>query len=426
MIGSVILLAGIVLGENAGQAGSGDLAARVRQLVRDLDSRELAQRETAEEELVRLGPPVLELLPRDAEPGKAEAAQRIGRIRRTLQRASAALGVQSSRVTVGGKMPLASILASLEQQTGNRISTARLEGSGRALQRELDADFQQTAFWPALDRLLAQAGLAVYPFGERGSIELVAAGGPRPPPGGGYVSYAGPFRFEVVSVLAQRHLRPPEARSLKIELEAAWEPRLAPISLKQRLADVEAVDDRGRPLAVDTPDATLEIPVPRGPIASRLLLATALPPREVHKIAQLRGTLLALVPGQVETFRFSGLSRAQKVVKRIAGVAVMLESATKVGKSLEVRILVHFDQPGDALASHRTWIFNNPAYLDSRDGKTIAPDSATPTRQTADEVGIALVFPIDRAPDDYTLAYQTPTMLFTAPLEYQFRDIPLP
>jgi hypothetical protein len=426
MIGSVILLAGVLLAQNADQAGSRDLADRVRQLVRELDAPELSRRDAAEESLVRLGPQALPLLPREAPPGKAEVAQRLGRIRQKLQRAQAALGVEPSRVTLRGTMPLAKILASFQQQTGNKISTVRLEGSGGVLGRELAVEFQQTPFWPALDRLLAQAGLAVYPFGEQGSVELLTPAGPRPSPDAGYVSYAGPFRFEVVSLLAQRGLRPPETGSLKLELEVAWEPRLTPISLEQRLANLQAVDDRGSPLAVESRDATLEILVPRGPIARRVLLPMALPPRDVRKIARLRGTLVALLPGQVETFRFQDLGRAKNVTKRIAAASVTFEAATRVGKSLEVRLTVHFDRAGDALASHRTWIFSNPVSLERGDGKTIPPDSVTPTRQTADEVGISLAFPVEGPSDDYTLAYQTPTMIFTSPLEYEFRDLPLP
>jgi hypothetical protein len=427
MIGNAVFVLSVaLLAQSADQAASSDLAGRVQRLVRELDSAELSRRDAAEESLLRLGPQAIPLLPRDAPPGKAEVAQRLGRIRLKLQRAQAALEVQPSRVTLRGTMPVAKILASLQQQTGNKISAARLEGSSGVLGRELAVDFQQTVFWTALDRLLVQAGLAVYPFGDQGSVELLAPAGPRPSPDAGYVSYAGPFRFEVVSLLAQRDLRPPETGSLKIELEVAWEPRLLPISLKQRLADIEAVDERGHALAVETREATLEILVPRGPIARRVLVPMGLPPRDARRIAQLRGTLTALLPGQVETFRFQDLGRARDVTKRIAAAAVILEGTTRVGKSLEVRLLVHFDRAGDALASHRTWVFSNPVCLERGDGKTIPPDSVTPTRQTADEVGISVAFSVEGPSDGYTLAYQTPTMIFTAPLDYQFRDIPLP
>lgn len=425
MIVGVLVCTAILWTAGSDPAGPGDLAAEVRRLVSDLDSLEIARRQTAEDELLKLGPQVLDFLPRDAGPGKAETAQRLSRIRQKLQRVRAGLGLQASQVTLRGKMPLASILASFEPQTGNKISTARLEDARNVLQRELDADFRQTPFWTAIDELLAKAGLTVYPYGEQASIELMAASGPQPPPAG-HVSYTGPFRFEIVGLLAQRTFRAPQTGSLKLEIEVAWEPRLAPISLTQRMADVQAIDDRGRRLAVDTPEATLEVAVPRGPIASRLVLPMTLPPRDARAIGELRGTLSVLAPGPVETFRFTDPGRAQNVAKRVAGVSVMLENATKLGGTLEVRLLVHFDQPRDALASHRTWIFSNPAYLETPDGKTIKPDSASPTRQTANEVGISLVFPIDRALDHYAFVYQTPTMILTAPLEFRFRDIPLP
>jgi hypothetical protein len=426
MVGSVILLWGALLLEGADQSGSSDLSDRVRQLVRQLDAPELSRRDAAEEALLQLGAQALEFLPREVPAGKAEVAQRLGRIRQKLQSAQAALEVQESRITLHGTMPLEKILASFQQQTGNKIGTARLAGSDSVLASELAVDFQQTPFWAALDRILAQAGLAVYPFGEQGSIDLVAPAGPRSATGPGYVSYSGPFRLEVTSLVAQRDPRPPQAGSLKIELEIGWEPRLTPISLKQRLADVEAVDDRSAPLAVESRDATLEILVPRGPIGRRVLLPMALPPRDVRKISRLRGTLTALVPGRVETFRFQDLSRAKRVAKRMAAVSVTLEGATRVGKLLEVQLLVHFDRAGDALASHRTWIFNNPVCLQRSDGKTIPPDSANPTRQTADEVGISITFPVEGSSGDYTLVYRTPTMIFTVPLEYEFHDIPLP
>lgn len=424
MLGTVLLLAGALAGTVADRLDSSDLAIQVRQLVRKLNSAELAQRQAAEESLMKLGLPVLELLPRERDLGNAEVAQRVGRIRQKLERARAALGAESSRVTLRGKLPLASIFTALEQQTGNKIAITRLDNSAGVLQGRFDVDFQQIPFWPALDRLLAQAGLDVYPYGEHSAIDVVTPA--EPAPRGGYVSYAGPFRFQVVSLLAQRELKAPQTRSLKVELEIAWEPRLAPIHLKQRLAEVQAVDDHGNRLASETSAGALEVPVPRGPIAARLLLPLILPPREVRAIAELRGTLSALLPGQSEQFRFTELGRARTATQRIANVSITVEDSAKVGKSLEVRLLVHFDHAGDALASHRTWIFSNPVYLQTQDKKRITPESVKPTRQTADEVGLALVFPVDRAADEYTLVYQTPTTISTASLAYQFRDIPLP
>ena len=84
---------------------------------------------------------------------------------------------------------------------------------------------------------------------------------------------------------------------------------------------------------------------------------------------------MAMIPGRIETFRFTKLAGAKDVQQRIAGVTVTLEEVRKNNEAWEVRMLVRFDDAGDALASHRTWIFSNEAYLEGPDGKPIAYDT---------------------------------------------------
>lgn len=424
MIGEIALLLSVLGAADGRPEPPGELAAQVRRLVAELDAPELARRQTAEAELVNLGPRALDFLPDEAGPGKAEAAQRLARVRRKLEQAQASRGFQASRVSLEGKMPLAGALESIEKQTGNAFTTSRLPNATQWLERQFDLAFRQEPFWPTLDAILGKAGLEVYPFGEQGRIELTVSKS-SPDLSQRRVVYAGPLRLELLAVQAQRDFRSGTG-SLKLDIEAAWEPRLVPIRLKQRMAEVEGVDDRGRRLGADAPEATLEIPVPRGPIASRFTLPLALPPRDARALRELRGVLGVLAAGPVSSFRFTDLGRFPRVVKRMAGGSVTLEGATQVGNTLEIRILVRFDAPDDALASHRTWIFNNPALLETPDGKAIRPESTSPTRQTAEEVGIALLFRLDRAVEDYAFVYQTPTTILNVPLEYCFRDVPLP
>ena len=60
---------------------------------------------------------------------------------------------------------------------------------------------------------------------------------------------------------------------------------------------------------------------------------------------------------------------------------------------------MRFDDAGDALASHRQWIFNNEAYLEGPDGKPIAYDTFETTAQGKNEVGVAYLFSTDRPLD---------------------------
>ena len=427
MWSSLLLLGAVVLAQAGADVPGGDLAARVERLVRQLDAPQLAQRNAAEQELIKLGPDILRLLPQTGKASPPEAELRLTRIRLKLQQAKAEASLRPSRVTLRGEaMPLSKILAAIQEQTGNKIVDARPRVTRQVPDPKLKVDFDKVPFWLALDQILDQAGLTVYPFGDEHAARIVPASAGEASRSG-RASCAGPFRFEVTSVLAQRDLRHAANRVLRLELEVAWEPRLRPIAFQQRLADVKAIDDRGQPLEVRSAQADLEVPVEPGPIAKVLGIPLALPPREVRKIARLQGTLDALVPGSPESFRFQDLAKAKNVEKRIGGATVLLEQVRKAGKGWEVQILVRFDRTQGALQSHRNWVLRNPAFLEGRDGKRIAPGPyPETTRRDASEVGIRCVFAVEGPLEDFAFVYETPTAIFALPVRYEIKEIPLP
>ncbi len=274
--------------------------------------------------------------------------------------------------------------------------------------------------------MLDQAGLTVYPFSEQAAIKVVAAPGEKPVARVGRACYVGPFRIEPTAVTARRDLRQPEAELLVVSIEAAWEPRLKIIGLMQRMADVKATDERGQNLPVADAAAQLEIPTSGEAPAVKLDLPLRLPSRRVERIASLKGKLMAMIPGRIETFRFTKLAGAKDVQQRIAGVTVTLEEVRKNNEAWEVRMLARFDDAGDALASHRTWIFNNEAYLEGPDGKPIAYDTFETTRQGKNEVGVAYIFNPDEPLDKLSFVYKTPGVIVTSGFDYELKDIRLP
>ena len=149
--------------------------------------------------------------------------------------------------------------------------------------------------------------------------------------------------------------------SLVVTLEAAWEPRIRMLKLVQPMADVRAVDDRGEVLTSPQTAAQPELNVASGVSTVRVELPLKLPSRGASELVRLDGQLLATVPGKMETFRFDKLADAHKEERRIAQVTVTLEKVQK-----NARRLLHSHSnplrpmPGDALASHRQWIFENP------------------------------------------------------------------
>jgi hypothetical protein len=321
-------------------------------------------------------------------------------------------------------MRLSQVLAAIGQQTGNRIVDFRQRFGTPQTDPEVKGDFQGASFWPTLDRVLDQAGLTVYPYGEPQSICVVAssAGHAKRSTSG---IYCGPLRLEPLRIQAERDLREPVNRGLRLTVEVAWEPRLRPISLKLPLANLEISDGQGNPLEVDNRRAELEVPVTTGVTAAELTLPLGLPPRAVKRIGRLQGTLTALVPGKVETFRFD-LTTAENVEKRIAGTTVILERVHRNEQAWEVRILVRFDQPQNALESHRGWILQNEAYLEGADGKRIPYGTLETTRQTESEIGLAYLFTLDAPPAGLAFVYKSPGAILASSFEFTIKDIELP
>jgi hypothetical protein len=424
MIGSALLVGWLLVG----QAGADDaaLAAEVHKLVKRLDAPEKAIRDGAEDRLLELGPPVLALLPEPGPDDPAETRQRLARIRQKLQQSTADAAAEGTRVTLHGRMPLSKALAALQAASGNRIADARRKLGGPLADPQIAVAFEKTPFWSALDTLLDQAELAAYPFGQEGAIQVVA----RPPgqlPRRGRAALAGPFRIEPVRVMARRNLRTAARAILMVTLEVAWEPRLRPIGLKQRLADITARDELGRPLAVEGPQAETEALLGRDALAVEMDVPLALPAPPPRQIASLTGSLQAIVPGKVETFRFANLlGTKNKVTQRIAAATVVLDQVRKNGDTWEVYLRVRFDDAGAALESHRNWILNNEACLEGPDGKLIAPNAVEPTERTGNEAGFRYLFDLKQSPAGMALVYKTPGSIITRDFPYELRDIPLP
>ena len=291
--------------------------------------------------------------------------QRLGRIRQKLQQLAADNTALVHHYASRDNMPLSKILMEFQRQSGNMIVDQRGkrgDGEPKVPSPTLKVNFNKTPFWQALDQLADQAELGVSPFTEKAAISLTTL-----PNGGilllngtlptarvprvGRACYSGPFRFEVASVVARRDFRPLPRRALSVNVEIAWEPRLRIIGLTRRMADVKAVDGRGNPLPVADDKAQLEIPTSGDAAAVELNLPLQLPSRDVRRVASLKGRLLAMIPGRIETFRFDNPAKAKNVEKRIAGVTVTLEGVSKNNDVWEMRVLVNFDNAGDALAS---------------------------------------------------------------------------
>ncbi len=426
MISTLLLISSLTVVQVTDDAASDELSLQVRALVKQLDDDSLANRQAAENKLVELGPDALKLLPPVTRRTSAEVKVRLDRVRKALEESAAEAAAEPSVVTLKGEMPLSEALAALEKQTGNRIIDFRAQFSQERTNPDVTVDFDKTTFWVALDQVLDQADMTVYNFSGQEGVVAVIARNEREQARSERGRYSGLFRFEGVAVQARRSLRNPQNHSLQLVFETTWEPRVSPIMLELALDEVRATSDTGDSIGVDSRTSRLEIPVEAGIAAAELQVPLALPDRNVRKIVSLKGTLIALLPGRVETFEFDDLENAKSVEKPKAGVTVILDQVRKNADLFEARVRVRFDKADDALESHRGWIYDNEAYLLDAQGKQIDNAGLQAYRQDADEVGVAFLFDHEGGLEGCKLVYKTPVLIVKMPIEYELKDIELP
>ena len=411
-------------------AASDAIAADVSRLIGQLASVELAAREGAEEQLVKLGPTALPFLPSPTARMPAETTERLARVRQALEQARATRAASASLVTLQGTFRIEELLKELSRQSGNAIVDRRAGEATPTAENDpkLAVDFHDKPFWQALDEVLDRAGLDVDSYASGAGLMIV-------PRAAGRLyrvrraSYAGALRMEPVRFEALDDLRRPANRSLKLFVEVEWEPRLRPILISQSLQNVQATAG-GQPLTIDG-RGDISAPVGDGPAAVSLEIPLALPPRAIATVELLKGQLKVLLPADVEAFRFqfpkTKAVRGPKPQQHKGVVTVTLDSVHKSGDAWEVEVSARFDDRTLAIDSYLIgWLLDNKATLE-RDGRQpVVPAAMEQTRQTPKEVGVKYRFAISESLAGWTLVYQTPTAVLEVPMDYQFTNLDLP
>lgn len=409
------------------EAATPELGDTVRQLIRDLDAGQKSRREEAEKKLLSLGTRVLDFLPENTDRLSAEAGQRLDRVREKLEKNAAANSLEPTSVTCSGEKPLSKLFALIEEQTGNKIVDLRSEFGQDVGDPDLKVAFDNAPFWAALDRVLDDAELTIYPYSsEQGGLGITSRGDSRLPRYGSAV-YSGAFRIEGTEFVARRDLRDPMSHMLNLTLEAAWEPRLSPIVITYPSGSIAAVDEQGRPVPAADSAGDMQFPINSDTKSVEVPIQFQLPERNVRRIASLKGKLTAMLPGRIETFRFSGLDKTKRVDRKRAGVTVALETVRKNGAVWEIRMLLMFEKATGALESHLStgWVSNNFAALENAKGEMIPYAGLETTRETETEVGVAYYFDVPSL-KGHTFVYKTPTAIISLPIEFELKDLDLP
>jgi len=435
---TLLLTSHIAIAEEGNTTAGGDpksnpkLERQISKLVAQLNDDRAADRDAAEKQLLELAgagtaqsDEFLAALPRDNDQMPLAVRDKLARIRQQIEDRVSKAATQKTTITLSAQeMPLPEVFQAIEKQTGNKLIDNRNEEEG-ATSPMITIELKDEPFWSAIDQILDQAKLGVYSYGGEEALSIVGRGSDEAPRTAAAV-YHGPFRMEVLEAQAQRNLRKPNQKSLKLQVEFAWEPRLRPIALSQPVADISATAESGDQIAVAQPEAMQDVEVPSGTQAAEITLPFELPNRDVKKIATLKGKLHALVPGRFAKFKFDNLTQAAGKNQRLGGVQVTLDEVRKNGAVWEIHMRFALDEANGALQSHRGWVLQNLSYLVDNNGERIENAGFETTRQTPNEVGMAYLFDVPNGLDGLTWVYESPAAIVDLPVEYELKDIELP
>lgn len=408
--------------------GDNDLAAKVKLLVPKLADPEEKNRQVAEAALLKLGPAILDYLPGPDAKLSKEQLQHLASIRATLQNAQGLKELVPSSVTIHNKtMPLSQALKELAQQTKIEVQDSREpKDDDPALNLELD----KVTFWQALDTIAKEADLRIHLARRDGKIILMNGPHQAQP-----VSYSGLFRTTVKKMVVTSDL---DAAShlCTIHLEIAWEPRFQPLFLETQADSLVAQDDKG--LALKSP----ERPGGRGAVNERLSTEMQLrieaPARSVSKLGLLQGTVSILGPSKMLTFAFDHLAKTQKgkdpPKQTKEGVTVTMSDFTiEAEDRWKVDMVLDYPPGGPEFESFESWLVNNDIHLEKDAGKTQFPlngsyeiDSLGGTKTSITYRFVEENDKILGKPEDWKLVYKTPGAIVKLPIQFEFKDLPLP
>jgi hypothetical protein len=409
------------------------LRDRVLQLVERLSAPTPEARDAAAASLIKLGPKALPLLPDPATAKTEQQKQLLQRVRDGLRAQEDEVNTGASRVTISGKgIRLSEALQQLQKQTGNSITDIREQLGTEVTNPALDLDLKDKTFFEALDEIARLADVsATFSTGD-GSIGIMggASADKAPdapaPSAKRLIEYSGPFRIELHQVSLSRDFSAAQAVALA-RFEIAWEPRLRPMLMKLQVEGVKVVDDRKKEVKPQIANESDEIVIrPENPAAEVNLNLDA-PDRDAKKLVSVKVKTEMTIPAGIRTFKVPSLAAKDVTVKQ-GDVSLTLEDTEVDEQTWKVNVVLSYPGEGPAFESYRQGLFNNRLWLQRADGSRFEHNGGfSNTGSDGGKLGFEYLF-VDAPgkPADYQLIYETPSKVITVPLEFEFKDVPLP
>ena len=370
-----------------------NLRDQVQDLVRRLDSQTMAERTRAERNLLDLGPAVLSKLPAVELIESVSARESLKRIRLQLERRAAKDSSGPSHVTLQGDFSLSELLKQMKEQTGNEID---LDPTRITLPNEkVTVNWNKSTFWASLDELCEQNHLQWNLPAD--SATIVVSRLNKSHTQSLAVQRIGPFRLEIQSIEIRNVVGQETKKLLRVNGLVSVEPRIKPLSFNLVAADFACTMDGDQPVVPWNPGAKYEHPVRDGGREVPVSWDFSLSDGNIGRTLTIRGRI-------------------------DCRIAVNFSASELDTLDAEIGVSVSYDTGGPAFESHKTWMFHNSVYLETRFGVRTSFTDFDTTQQSDGAIAVDYRWKKIAAPaSQYLFVYEAPTLIIDVPLEI---DVP--
>ncbi len=422
-----------------GQSEEVELLERVLELVDQLNSGAIEDRDAAQNALIALQPEALDYIDVPGENATTDFINRLLVVRKALEAKAVQAATQPTVVTLEGKFSVQDALHRIVVQTKNNIALQK-DLPPNIADAQIDLELKSVPFWDAVYAVMHKANLEIDIYGGRtGQIALVPIPTGRrnqnglknglqdkPATPSSPRATSGVLAVELNRVDASRILNASGLNYTTLHLLIRWEPRMQPITIELNQATLKIVDDQNQsiqPLRQTPITATVETEIPELNFPVNIPLVD----REIKRIKSVAGTLDAVLPGRTETFRFRDLKSIEDHTTQTKSGATVTYQGTSINEELfGVSVALSFDNQSKELDSHLGWAFDNEVYLVDPDNMQIRHDAVAyeTVAQDGQKVAVEYYFEVD--PSEFDLVYKTPAAIISVSFGFELEDILLP
>jgi hypothetical protein len=407
-------------------------------LIDQLNSASIEDRDAAQEALLTMSPEVLDFIDVPEKNSTSDFIRRLLEIRKHLESKAIQQVTQPSTLNINGTFSVKTAFQKIARQTKNKISLSD-RVSPEVAQSKVTLDGNAKTFWSAVNSVMRQSHLEIDLYGgSPGEIVLTSKTqttadapttgrqAPIPAPMNIPQTTTGILAVEINRVDSSRILNAPQLDFTTLNMAIRWEPRVQPISIRLDQSKLKITDHQGnsiKPLRQTSIDATVQTEIPELNFPVNLPLIR----RDIGQIKSVTGTLAAILPGRTETFRFRKLGNVESGTSQSKSGATVTFNGVSINEELfGVTVGLSFEGESNELDSHQSWAFDNEAYLvdpadPSQRHEAVAYETVA---QNGQSVVVEYYFEVD--PDAFDLVYQTPAAIVSVSFDFELNDIPLP